>query len=184
MATNYSYLFYENVEDRSWLKEVAVVLGASIIIALFAPIRLPFVPVPLAVQAHVILLFSCLLGSKRATMAVLAFLFQGAVGLPVFASGKIGLLAFAGPTGGFLVGYVFAAFCTGYLMERKKNRTPAKAMLAMGLGNLILYLFGIPWLAQLIGWQSAFVLGMAPFLLPDLLKLIIAERILKGLRCS
>jgi len=64
MAMNYSYLISETVEDRSWLKEVAVILGASIIIALFAPIsiRLPFTPVPIAVQAHVVLLLSCFLG--------------------------------------------------------------------------------------------------------------------------
>jgi biotin transport system substrate-specific component len=186
MAMSYSYVAQEAVEGRSWLKEIAIVLTASVIIALCKPIaiHLPFSPVPIAVQAHVILLLSCFLGSKRAALTVLAFLCQGAWGLPVFASGRIGLLAFMGPTGGFLVGYLFAAFCTGYFMERVKDRTPLMALLAMGLGNLVVYLFGIPWLAVHIGWQSSFVLGMLPFLLPDLLKLIVAERILKGLRYS
>ena len=184
MATNYSYLINETTEDRSWLKQAAVILGASIIIALFAPIsiRLPFTPVPIATQLHVILLLSCFLGSKRASMAVLTYLFQGAIGLPVFAGGKAGILVLAGPTGGYLLGYVVAAFVTGFLMERATNRTSSKAFAAMGLGNLIVYLFGMPWLSRYVGWQGAFVLGMLPFLIGDMLKLVIATRSLKGLR--
>jgi biotin transport system substrate-specific component len=183
MAMNYSNLLHETVEERSWLKEVALVLGASLIIALFKPLAIPLTPVPVAVQGHVILLLACLLGSKRASMAVLLFLIQGAYGLPVFASGKMGLLAFAGATGGFLIGYLPAAFCTGYLMERFKQPTPLKAVLAMTVGNIIVYLFGIPWLAQFTGFSTAFVVGMLPFLLPDMLKLFAATRILKSFRC-
>jgi biotin transport system substrate-specific component len=184
MAMSYSYLIDETAEDRSWLKEAMVILGASVIIALFAPIslRLPFTPVPIGTQAHVILFLSCLLGSKRAALAVLTFLFQGAIGLPVFAGGAGGILHLVGPTGGYLAGYVLAAFVTGFLMERMSHRTPSKAFLAMGLGNLILYLFGLPWLSRYVGWQSAFLLGMAPFLIGDWLKLVVATRLLKDLR--
>jgi biotin transport system substrate-specific component len=184
MAMSYSYPINEVAEDRSWLKEATVILGASIIIALFAPIsfRLPFTPVPVGTQAHVILLLSCLLGSKRAVMAVMTFLFQGAVGLPVFAGGTGGILILAGTTGGYLVGYLVAAFVTGFLMERTIHRTPSKAFLAMGLGNLTVYLFGLPWLSRFVGWESAFLLGMAPFLIADWLKLVVATRFLKDLR--
>jgi biotin transport system substrate-specific component len=179
-----SYLVYEALEGRTWLKEAFVVGGASIIIALFAliSIRLPFSPVPIAIQAHVILLLSCLLGSKRASLAVLTYLFQGAIGLPVFACGKFGLLHLAGPTGGYLLGYVAAAFVTGYLMERMRSRTPTKVLGAMALGNLIVFLFGVPRLSCFIGWQSAFLLGMLPFLVLDTLKLVLATKVLKSLR--
>jgi biotin transport system substrate-specific component len=184
MAMNYSYLISDTASDRSWLKDVGVILGASVIIALFAPISipLPFTPVPIAVQAHVILLLSCLLGSKRASMAVLTYLFQGAIGLPVFAGGAAGIMALAGPTGGYLLGYLAAAFVTGFITERMVNRTPSKAFAAMGLGNVIVYLFGLPWLSRYVGWQSAIVLGVLPFLIGDMFKLIIAARSLKGLR--
>jgi biotin transport system substrate-specific component len=184
MAVNYSSLIHETAQGRSWLQEIMIVLGASIIISLFAPvsIHLPFTPVPIAMQAHVILLLSCLLGSKRAVMAVLTFLFQGAIGLPVFAGGTGGILILAGPTGGYLLGYLVAAFATGLLMEKISRRSPSKAFAAMGLGNLVVYLFGIPWLSHFIGWQSAFILGMAPFLVGDLIKMIVATRLLKGLR--
>jgi biotin transport system substrate-specific component len=184
MAMNYSYLIDETAENRSWFKQAMVILGASMIIALFAPvsIRLPFTPVPIAVQAHVILFISCLLGSKRAAMAVLTFLFQGAIGFPVFAGGTAGIHILSGPTGGYLLGYLVAAFITGYLMERIMHRTPFKVFAAMGLGNLVVYLFGIPWLSRYIGWELAFILGMLPFLIADLLKLIVATKFLKGLR--
>jgi biotin transport system substrate-specific component len=184
MAMNYSYLISETAGDRSWFKQAAVILGASMIIALCAPvsIRLPFTPVPIAIQAHVILLISCLLGSKRAAMTVLTFLFQGAIGLPVFAGGTGGVHILAGPTGGYLLGYLAAAFITGYLMEHMAHRTSSKAFAAMGLGNLVVYIFGIPWLSRYTGWASAFVLGMLPFLIGDLLKLVAATKFLKRLR--
>ena len=181
---NYSYLINKAAENRCWFKEVGIILAASIIIALFAPISiyLPFSPIPIAVQAHVVLLLSCLLGSKRSAMAVLTYLFQGAIGLPVFAGARAGIHVLAGPTGGYLLGYVLAAFVTGLLIERMAHRTASKVFVAMGCGNLIVYLFGISWLSQYTGLQAAFVLGMLPFLIGDLLKLIVATKCLKGLR--
>jgi biotin transport system substrate-specific component len=184
MATYDSYLINETVKDRSWLKQAAVVLGASFIIALFAPVAipLPFTPIPLATQAHVVLILSCLLGSKRASLAVLTFLFQGAIGLPVFAGGMAGIGVLAGPKGGYLLGYLAAAFVTGYIVERIAHRTSSKVFAAMAVGNLVVYLFGLPRLALFVGWQNAFVLGMLPFLIGDALKLVIATRSLKSLR--
>lgn len=184
MALNYSYLIRETAQERSWLKEVVVVLAASFIIALFAPISipLPFSPVPIATQAHVVLLLACFLGSKRASMAVMAFILQGAMGFPVFAGGIGGIMVLAGPRGGYLLGYLAAAFVTGFIMENAKKRSSSNAFAAMGIGNLIVYLFGLPWLSQFVGWQGAIMLGMVPFLFGDVLKLVVATRSLKALR--
>lgn len=185
MAINDSYLIHhETAHGRAWIKEGAVILGASIIIALFAPISipLPFSPIPIATQLQVILLLSCLLGSKRSAMAVLTYLFQGAIGFPVFAGGKAGIHILAGPRGGYLLGYVLAAFVTGWLVERIRQRSASKIFVAMAMGNLVDYFFGIPWLSRYLGWEAAFVLGMLPFLIGDLLKLIVATKCLKGLR--
>ena len=184
MAINYSYLQTETIEDRSWFKEAAVIIGASVIIALFAPISipLPFTPVPIATQPHVVLFLAVLLGSKRGSLAVLSYLFQGAIGLPVFAGGKAGLLCLAGPTGGYLVGYVVAAYVTGLLFEKLKERTPTRAFLAMAVGNLTIFVFGLSWLSHFVGLQKAFLLGMLPFLLGDFIKLVVAVRGLKALR--
>src|SRR2546423_1806286 len=112
MAMNYSGLIRETAGERNWIQDVAVVIGASIIIALFAPVAipLPFTPVPIATQVHVILLLSCFLGSRRAALTVMTFLIQGAMGLPVFAGGAAGIMVLAGPRGGYLLGYLAAAF--------------------------------------------------------------------------
>ncbi len=184
MAMNYSYLLTEAPQERSWAKEALVILGASVIIALFAPIsfHLPFSPVPIATQGHVILLLALLLGSKRSAMAVMTYLAQGAAGLPVFAGGKAGLLCLVGPTGGYLLGYVVAAYVAGILIEKCPTRTPGKALMAMSVGNLAIYLFGLSWLSQFVGLSSAFTLGMLPFLIGDSLKLLAGVRILKSLR--
>jgi biotin transport system substrate-specific component len=173
-----------SVEERSWLRQTAIVLGSSIIISLFAKIAifLPFTPVPIATQGLVILMLAALLGSKRGTLAVLAFICQGAMGLPVFSGGNSGLLWMAGPTGGYILGYAAAAFLTGWIMETGARRTVARAFLAMAAGNLTLFVFGMAWLAKFVGISAAFTLGMLPFVLGDFLKLVLGVKILKKLR--
>jgi biotin transport system substrate-specific component len=179
-----SFILDRTGEQSKGLHNLMLILGASIIIGLFAPvsIRLPFSPVPIAFQGHVVLFLAALLGSKRGALAVLALLFQGAVGLPVFAGAKTGLLHLAGPTGGYLVGYVVAAFVTGLILENAKVRTAGRAMLALLAGNVAIYLFGLPWLAGFIGMNRAVLLGLLPFLAGDLLKIVFCLRGLKSLK--
>lgn len=181
---NSSYLVLPTLADRAWLKNSLVVIAASFVIALFAliSIPLPFSPVPLVTQAQVVLLLSVVLGSKRAVAAVLLYLAQGAMGFPVFSGGMAGWVILAGPTGGYLLGYAAAAFITGWLAERVKEQTPLKAFSVMAVGNLIIFVFGSIWLSQFLGWQGAWMLGVVPFLLGDLFKLIIATRVLRACR--
>lgn len=184
MSLNHSYLSLTAPQERSLLDNVALVLGASVIISLFSPfvIHLPFTPVPIATQGTVVLLLAALLGSKRGAMAVLAFLFQGVMGLPVFAGGAAGIMALAGPTGGYLLGYVVGAYLTGYLVERSSVRSVSKSLMAMAIGNAAIFGFGWAWLSCFIGMQGALIGGVLPFLPGDLLKLLIATRGLKSLR--
>jgi len=100
----------------------------------------------------------------------------------VFAGGKAGILCLAGPTGGYLVGYVAAAFLTGYLVERMKEKSSARVLLAMAAGNGLIYLTGISWLSTFVGWTSAFMLGVVPFIVGDMVKLFIAIKAMKTLR--
>ncbi len=185
MTLTSTYLMPQAIEQRSWIRQAGIVLGASVIISLFAKIAifLPFTPVPLGTQALVVLILAALLGSKRGALAVLAFICQGAMGLPVFAGGHGGLLWMAGPTGGYLLGYVAAAFVTGWLMERTTNRTAGRTLLAMAAGNMTLFIFGMAWLSKFVGMPAAFTLGMLPFIVGDVLKLIAGVHILKKLRC-
>ena len=174
----------EITRERGWAKEAIIVLMASVLIGMFAPvsIHLPFTPVPIVVQSHIILFFAALLGSKRGTLAVIAFLTQAAMGLPVLAGGKGGLLVFAGPTGGYLIGYIVGAFITGLIAENLKKRTLSKTFGALLAGNCAIFLFGFAHLASFIGLEKAALLGVVPFLLGDFLKTLVCLRGLKAVR--
>lgn len=166
----------------SLFREISIVVGASIVIGLFArfSIHLPFSPVPIALQSHVILLMAALLGSKRIVLVVSAFLLEGLMGFPVFASGNIGPFAFLAPTGGYLIGYLLAAFATGLMFERLKNKTVKSSLLALGAGNVLIYFCGVPWLAIFVGYKSAFLFGLLPFILGDCIKLILSIQGIKA----
>jgi len=112
----------------------------------------------------------------------LTYLLQGALGMPVFALGRAGLPILLGPTGGYLVGYALGTWVTGYLVERSGSKNLRHAMLAMVIGNLMIYLCGLSQLSLFVGIERVFLLGMLPFLLGDSLKLVVAHRVLKVLR--
>lgn len=165
----------------SLLKDFFIVLLGSVLLACAAPlsIKLPFTPVPLALAPHFCLLLGVTLGSKRAALAVLAYLAQGIAGLPVFALGASGFLHLLGPRGGYLLGCVLAAYVVGYLVENKKATSPSKLFLTLALGNGLIYATGLPQLAFFVGLKSSLWLGFVPFILGDLFKLLV---IYKGAR--
>ncbi len=166
---------------QSWLREALLVIGGSIFIALFAHIAipLPFTPVPLSLQMNACLFLGILLGSKRAAAAVVLFLIQGACGLPVFSTGASGIAKLFGPTGGYLLGYVAGAYLVGYLWEKAKVQSTTRAFLAMAAGNLVVYALGVFHLSQFVGLNRALLLGVAPFIIGDLLKLFLGVRTLR-----
>ena len=168
-------------KQSSWLKNLALIGMGSVLIALCAPIsiKFPFTPVPIALAGHLCLALGVILGRNRGALAVLAFLLQGVIGLPVFALGDSGLLHLLGPRGGYLIGYAAAAYVTGYLIEKMRERTAYKIFLALAIGNGIIYLLGIPQLSLFIGLKSAILLGMIPFLLVDALKLLVVYKGIK-----
>ncbi len=167
------------------IRNFLIVIGASILMALCAPIAipLPFSPVPIAIQPHLCLFLGALLGSKRGALAMMAFIAQGAFGLPVFAKGMAGLAILFGPTGGYLLGYIVGAYVTGYLVERTKGERTMKTMFfAMAVGNIIMYVLGWMYLSRFIGMSKALMLGVLPFLIGDVLKLSLAGRALRYLK--
>ena len=161
-------MFYTLTLERSLFRDACLVLLASFLICLSGQIAIPlwFTPVPLVTQNAVILLTALFLGPHRAAAAVFTFLLQGALGLPVFANGHAGIATLIGPTGGYLIGYLIAAYLTGYIAEKKN---PIAALIA---GNLTIYLLGASYLATFVGLSKAFLLGIAPFILGDILKSI------------
>ncbi len=158
-----------------------IALGSALVaIAATVSVRLPFTPVPWTMQPLAVLLVGALLGSRRGAAAMLAYLAEGLSGLPVFADGSFGPGPLMGPTGGYLVGFVAAAWVVGALAERGWDRHFLSTWAAMALGSLTLFAFGLPWLAQFTGWNAVLAAGLWPFVPGDLLKQVLAALLLPG----
>lgn len=161
------------------IKAVAVVAGSLLIAGLAQiSIKLPFTPVPVTGQTLGILLAGGSLGAYLGLASVLLYLAEGAAGLPFYAQGKSGidLLGFASATGGYLWGFAVAAFVVGWLARRKWDRGIGSSIGAMLLGEVIIYLIAIPWLAAAVDVPvtKALELGLYPFVVGDTIKLLIA----------
>ena len=167
------------------VRGAAAVVGGSLLLTLSAKLSIPFWPVPLTLQTMVVLCLGMVLGPRLGALAVLVYLAEGALGLPVFAGTPekgVGLAYMLGPTGGYLVGFVVAAFVSGALARRAWDRNVASTVAAMLVGNAIIYLFGLAWLGSVVGWDKPVLAwGMTPFLLGDLAKVAIAAAILPSL---
>jgi biotin transport system substrate-specific component len=160
--------------------DVALIIGGSLLIGLCAHIKvwLPFSPVPVTGQTFAVLMVGALLGARRGCLAVLAYIIEGAAGLPVFAVGA-GAAALLGPTGGYLFGFIPAVYITGWLAQMGWDRRVGTTVLAMVFGNLAIYAFGLLWLCCLTGFSTTVLtLGIYPFIIGDLLKIILAAILL------
>jgi len=166
------------------LQNVVLILIFSLgtAISAQAAFHLPFTPVPITLQTLLVLLTGAVLGSRMGALTLIAYLGEGAVGLPVFAGGQSGLVYMAGPTGGYLVGFVAAAWLVGYLSERAWDRRLWRTAVAMVAGSLVIYLGGCAWLAVLTGrsLDGVLALGMYPFLIGDAYKIVVAAIALPG----
>jgi len=165
-------VFRPSVKRDAGVYDVVLVLGASLFIALSARIAapVPFSPVPVTGQTLAVLLTGALLGSRRGALGVLAYLAEGAMGLPVFAGGGAGIPWLLGPTGGYLCGFVVAAFLTGWLAEQGWDRRFGTTVAMMGLGNAAIYLLALPYLALSVGMEQVLSLGLYPFVVGDIAK--------------
>ena len=161
-------------------REVALILGGSLLIALSARLQLilPFSPVPITGQTFAILLLGALYGSKRGLATVLTYFALGVMGLPVFAGGAFGVARLIGPTAGYLAGFLAAAFVVGLLSERGWDRKPWTTASSMIIANVIIYMIGVLWLSRFVGWQRVLSTGFLPFLAGDALKIALATILL------
>jgi len=156
-------------------------------------VPLPFTQVPLTLQPMVVLLGGLALGSRMGSMSQVLYLAAGIVGLPVFAASAVlppGPLRLLGPTGGYLMAYPFAAFLTGYLAERGLDRRYLTSIVAMAVGLVVIYAAGLTWLglfartidgSAATGLSTAFYTGVYPFVVPDLVKLVVAAGLVPAL---
>ena len=164
--------------ENTLLRNLCLAILASAALWVSAKIQVPFWPVPVTMQTFVVLTIGMAFGWRLGTAAVLLYLAQGAFGLPVFAGTPekgIGLAYMAGPTGGYLVGFVLAAGVVGWLAEKKWDRNVFTAAAAFLIGNAVLYVPGLIWLGFVLGWDKPVLeFGLYPFLPGDALKLVLA----------
>ena len=159
------------------LSNLALIVGASLVTALAAQIefRVPWSPVPITGQTFAVLLTGAVLGARRAFLAQLLYLAEGASGLPVFAGGAFGLVKFAGPTGGYLLAFPFAAAVTGALAERGWDRHFFTMLSAMLLGSVVIFASGLAVLSRFVPADQLLAAGLLPFLPGDLIKSSLAS---------
>ena len=174
----------KNLKETSIIKNLFIAICGTIILAVSAKVKIPFYPVPMTMQTFVVLLLGVSLGWRLGLFTVSLYLIEGLAGLPVFAGTPekgMGLVYFMGPTMGYLVGFIFAAFFAGYL-NLKTNIFIIFLKLILSVS--IIYILGILWLGNLIGWDKPlFQLGAAPFLLAELFKIslltVLAKKLIK-----
>jgi biotin transporter BioY len=170
----------DTVVDLTLLRSAGLVLGFSLLLALSAQVRipLPFTPVPITAQTFVVLLAGALLGPRLGVVTMLAYLLEGAAGLPVFQGGNSGIAYMLGPTGGYLLGFIASAAITGWFAERGLDRRFATAILAMFLAEIALYTCGLARLSSFVPADRLLQMGLLPFIPGDIIKILTAAAVL------
>ena len=161
------------------LKTILIVFIGSIVLTISAKINVPFYPVPMTMQTFVVIFIGMAFGWKLGLATVFAYLVEGAFGFPVFAGTPekgIGIAYMIGPTGGYLFGFLVAVFIAGFL-NFDKNIFLKFILITTAISTI--YIFGVPWLALLKGWQVAYVWGIKKFLLAELFKICLLTVISK-----
>jgi biotin transport system substrate-specific component len=167
--------------SRSLLRDAAIALAATGLLTLSAKVQVPFYPVPMTMQSLVVLVIGAAFGWRLGMATVMLYLLEGLAGLPVFAGTPekgVGLAYMMGPTGGYLIGFVAAAFVAGFLAERGWTKSVPGALAALAIGHAVIFLFGFAWLAVLMGAGKAYLFGVAPFYAATLFKTLLGAALL------
>jgi len=164
----------KNSKIEKIVKLILITLAGTILITISAKVKIPFYPVPMTMQTFVILLIGITLGYRIGLATVTLYLFEGIVGLPVFANSPekgIGIVYFVGPTMGYLIGFLVAVYFAGLF---KYDRGLLNTFLKLVFSVSLIYILGLVWLGTLIGWDKPiFKLGAQPFLLAELFKILL-----------
>ncbi len=168
------------------IEKLRMVVLASLMAALTAVgayIYVPIGPVPIILSTLFVILSGLLLGSLWGLTSMGLYLLVGAIGLPVFAGGRGGFAHFMGPTGGYLFGYLFASWITGFVSERSRGRM-IRDIFAVIIGSLVIYALGVPWLKMLtqVSWTKALMVGVLPFLIGDAIKASVVLILARAIR--
>ena len=164
------------------MRDALLVLAGVAVVAISAQVAvpLPFTPVPITGQTFGVLLTAAALGPRRGVASMALYLLLGVAGLPIFQHASSGMTYALGATGGYLIGFIVAGWLVGALARRGLDRRPEGTALAFVAGSLLIYAFGVPWLAVTLGVSlpEAVGLGLTPFLIGDAVKAVLAAVLL------
>tara|TARA_B100000941_G_scaffold229768_1_gene172146 strand:- start:716 stop:1267 length:552 start_codon:yes stop_codon:yes gene_type:complete len=167
--------FVKSIRQTKLVKYIFVALMGSILLALSSKIKIPFYPVPMTMQTFVVLFIGIAFGWKLGIATIILYLFEGIIGLPVFSGTPekgTGLIYFMGPTMGYLIGFIVAGYLAG---KFDYGNNLIKNFIKLSFATSFIYIFGLLWLGNLIGWDKPiFKLGAQPFLLAEIFKILIA----------
>ena len=165
------------------IKSILVIFLGSVVLAISAKIKIPFYPVPMTMQTLVVIMIGVAFGWKLGLATITLYLFEGIIGLPVFSGTPekgVGLVYFTGPTMGYLLGFIVTVYLAGKFVYDKNL---IKNFLKLTFATSFIYIFGILWLGNLIGWEKPiFKLGAQPFLLAEVCKILIATLAINQIR--
>ncbi len=172
------------VIPRNWVTTLVLVVGFALLTAVAAQIYIPVpgTPVPITAQTFAVLLAGASIGSRAGAASQALYWILGAVGLPFYAEASGGWEVATGATGGYLFGFIIAAWVVGYLAEKGQDRNVWSAVPAFLAGNTVIYLFGVPWLMwsveSITTLGDAMAAGFTPFVLGDITKIVAAGLLL------
>lgn len=155
-------------------RNLVLAVAGSAVVAVAAHISVPTLPVPMTLQTLAVLAIGAAFGARLGAATLVIYALEGAAGLPVFSPTADGYPGIMGPTGGYILGFIFASGLVGYLVERGWDRSFPKLLIAMLAGSAILYVPGIAWLSSFIGLEKAFTFGFLPFYEGDVVKACVA----------
>jgi len=172
-------LVFPKTENKvlALLRDILLVFSFAILTGICAKLKIEIGPVPITFQTFAVLLSGALLGAKRGALSQLAYLLMGLAGISWFSRGG-GIQYIFSPTFGYIVGFVLCAFLVGFLCERGFDRKILSCILAMILGEIVLYIPGLLWLAKFVGFERVLKVGLYPFIVGDTLKMLLAAFIL------
>ncbi len=161
---------------KSIFLDMALIFLGSAFVALCSRVAfyLPFSPVPITGQTFAVLLTGAVLGSRRGGLSLAVYVLEGIFGLPVFAGGTSGMAVLFGPTFGYLIGFILAALLVGLLSERGYDKQSHTMFITFLAGQAVIYIFGVWRLSMFVGIRQIFDLGIAPFLIGDFIKAVLA----------
>ncbi|MEM7120565.1 MAG: biotin transporter BioY [Pseudomonadota bacterium] len=173
---------HERARRLAWYALLAL-LGTAVL-ALSAKVKVPLWPVDASLQTLALFTIAAAFGRRLAVATLVLYLVEGALGLPVFQGTPergIGLAYMVGPTGGYLIGFVLAAYMVGWAADKGWDRRPFRLFGVMLVAELVLLALGALWLAYLFGFDKAFAYGVGPFIVTDLIKIALAAAIVPAL---